>query len=286
MAETTGISWTDATWSPVTGCSKVSPGCDHCYAATFTERLEKSGHHRKYGGLARNGNWTGEVRCHPDVLEQPLHWKRPRRIFVNSMSDTFHDKVPRSFQCQMFDIMEACPQHIFQVLTKRPGQMAYFADPLTQAALGRPGWRWPDHVWAGTSVESQKYAPRLDVLARVPAKVRFVSAEPLLGPLDLRKWLAMCECGDSLSNHLDGKECCLWQPGLCSCTRFKAMLNWVICGGESGPGHRPMDLVWLESLAAQCVAAGVPLWVKQASGLRPGQQGHIPDALWATKEMP
>lgn len=278
MAETTGIAWTDATWSPVTGCSKVSPGCDHCYAAALSESLERRGQHKKYGGLARNGEWTGEVRCHPEELDRPLHWKKPRRIFVNSMSDTFHDKVPRSFQCQMFDTMAGCPQHSFQVLTKRPGQMAYFADPLTQAALGRPGWCWTANVWAGVSVENQKYAPRLDVLARVPAKVRFASVEPLLGPVNLKKWL-WPQCDNC---KRDG----CYQCDCVDCEDEEATLSWVIVGGESGPHFRPMNLEWLEQIADDCDRAGVPLFVKQDSGLWPGRQGRIPERLWAKKEMP
>jgi protein gp37 len=283
MAETTGISWTDSTWSPVTGCSKVSPGCDHCYAATFTERLEKSGQHKKYGGLARNREWTGEVRLHPDVLHEPLWWKKPRRVFVCSMSDLFHPKVPFEFIMRVFNIMACTEWHTYQLLTKRPGRMAYFAEkvwprkggrwePLDPAAVENgawPGTAWPSNVWAGTSVESQKYAPRLKVLARVPAKVRFVSVEPLLERVELYPFFFECSgCGQS--------------P--CACKGLA--IHQVIVGGESGPGFRPMDMDWLLSLETECDAAGVSLFVKQDSGPRPGMQGRIPEHLWNRKEMP
>lgn len=280
MSDKTNISWSDATWNPVTGCSKVSPGCDHCYAETLTAgRLRES---PRYKGLTdAQGHWTGEVRCHPELLEQPLRWNKPRRIFVCSMSDLFHDKVPWEFTERVFQVMANCPQHTFQVLTKRPGMMAEFAVYLRRkASLGV----WPDNVWAGTSLEMERdgkkrLTGRLDCLARVPARVRFVSCEPLLGPLDLTGWLEDDQMAFNRFSHLF------------SMPRVKAdprpgVLSWVIAGGESGPGFRPIDLDWLEELAHQCTRAGVPLWVKQDSGTRPGQQGRIPDRLWSRKEMP
>jgi protein gp37 len=240
VAETTKIEWTNATWNPVSGCSKVSPGCDKCYAIRETNR------HRnlpKYAGLmTRSLEWTGEVRCHPQLLGQPMHWKAPRRVFVCSMSDLFHDKVPWEFIIQVFYAMKNSPQHTFQVLTKRPGRMAYFAEMIWGSDHDRP---WPANVWAGTSVESQKYVPRLDCLLRVPAKVRFVSAEPLLGPVDLLPYFHKCSC--------EGKPCVC--KGLA--------IHWIIAGGESGPGARPMDLAWTRGLVGQCQRAGVPVFVKQ-----------------------
>ena len=253
MAETTGISWTDATWNPWIGCTKVSPGCDHCYA----ER-----------DMSRFGRHFDQVqRTSSLVFTLPLRLKEPRRIFTCSWSDFFH-RGADAWREEAWEIIKATPWHTYQILTKRPGLMVAWAE--------KHGW--PEHVWAGTSVESQKYAPRLDVLARVPAKVRFVSVEPMLEAVDLRPWLGCPHKGDE-----DGDICC---PE-CGYPREKSRwIHWVIVGGESGAGFRPMEIPWLESLAQQCSVARVPRGVKQASNLRPGQQGRIPDELWARKEMP
>lgn len=228
----TRIAWTEETWNPVTGCRKVSPGCDHCYAERLTQR---------WGGDFR------QVTLHPERLDRPLSWRRPRLVFTCSMADLFCEYVPLPFICQVFDRMIWAPQHTFQILTKRPGRMVAVARAY--------GGGWPCNAWAGVSVESTKYLPRLDVLARVPAAVRFVSCEPLLGPLDLRPW-------------------------------FSGILSWVIVGGESGPGYRPMLVQWVQDIAAQCHEAGVPLFVKQDSGAVPGKQGRLPDMLWGLKQMP
>lgn len=229
MGDTTTISWTDATWNPVTGCTKVSPGCDHCYAEGITERF---------------GGDFSKVMLHPERLEQPLDWKKPRMIFVCSMSDLFHRRVPSKYIRQVFAMMKATPQHTYQVLTKRPGRMAHFA------AIELDGI-WPPNVWAGTSVESAKYLPRLAPLAKVPAPVRFVSAEPLLGPLDdfgdwLDTWICKGKCGGDL--HCPGCE---------------PLIGWTIIGGESGAGARPMEAEWAKSIVAQCRAARAPVFVKQ-----------------------
>ena len=264
MADKSKISWTDTTWSPVTGCSRVSPGCLNCYSERLTAgRLSRQ---PRYTGLTdQEGHWTGEVRCHPELLDQPLHWKKPRRIFVCSMSDLFHSKVPWEFAAQVFDVMVQCPQHCFQILTKRPGRLAAFAEWWTDLRCVE----WPDWIWVGTSVESQKYAPRLDCLARVPAKVRFVSVEPLLSPVELYPYFFKCSgCGA--------------QP----CTCKGLAINQVIVGGESGPNYRPMEIDWLKNIAAECDHVGARLFVKQDSGQFPGKQGRIPGALWARKEMP
>ncbi len=243
MADKTKIEWTDATWSPVTGCTKVSPGCDHCYAETVTNRFKR--------------HPFEEVQLHPDRLSIPAKWQSPRKIFVCSMGDLFHSGVPWDFIIEVFNQMEACPQHIFQVLTKRPGRMAHFANWIRPDAYNSNAPYWPENVWAGTSVESQKYAPRLDVLARVPAKVRFVSYEPALGPVDFRRWL--------------GCEFCAGNPDrdiLCGCGNLvnpddSRDLHWVIAGGESGPGARPAHPDWFRAVRDQCQAAGVPFFFKQ-----------------------
>ena len=219
MSDNSKIEWTEATWNPVTGCTKVSPGCDHCYAETFAERWRGvSGHHFENGF---------DVTLRPERLEQPLHWRRPRRIFVNSMSDVFHEAVPDDFIARMFAVMAECPQHTFQVLTKRHGRM--------RALLTRLVFKPPPNIWLGVSVENQRWADiRIPALLATPAAVRFLSCEPLLGPVDLK-----------LADERDG------------------CLHWVIAGGESGPGARPMHPEWVRSLRDQCRVAGVPFFFKQ-----------------------
>lgn len=247
----TRIEWTEYSWNPVTGCSKVSPGCNHCYALAMSRRLS---HQPKYAlatNLGPDSEWSGVLSCHPEVLAEPLGWKKPRNISVCSMSDLFHDKVPWEFITQVFDVMEITPQHTYQVLTKRPGRMAYFAENIWPRHIGAdtgriPETAWPWNVWAGTSVESQKYAPRLECLALVPAKVRFVSVEPMLGPVDLQRWL---ELGLQWYDD-DG-------------TKPERVCHWVVCGGESGPGARPMHPDWVRNLRDQCQATGIPFWFKQ-----------------------
>ena len=241
MGERSTIEWTDATWNPVTGCTKVSPGCDNCYAERITKRW---------------GRDFSEMVLHPERLEQPIHWKKPRMIFTCSMSDLFHPRVTAQYLRHVFNSMLAADRHTYQVLTKRPGRMAWFADLLESDSA----W-WPDNVWAGTSVESQKYAPRLDVLARVPAKVRFLSAEPLLGPLDLTPWLKP----EGVTVH--GNPGLETRGALAKLTAKAYQkvygLQWVIVGGESGPGARPMNPDWARSIVVQCKEAGVPVFVKQ-----------------------
>ena len=206
----TTIEWTDETWNPVTGCTRVSPGCDHCYMFALYPRLTAMGV-PGYEGDPRH------VKLLPDRLTAPLRWARPRRVFVNSMSDVFHPRVPYEFINRIFDVMRDATEeggHVFQVLTKRPGRAVGWWERHQSRYKGE----WPDGVWIGTSVESQKYAPRIAVLARLPAAVRFVSAEPLLGAVDLSHWL---EAGH---------------------------VQWVIAGGESGPAARPMELDWARDL--------------------------------------
>ena len=233
----TKIEWTDETWNPVTGCTRVSPGCDNCYMFNMYPRL-------KAMGVAGYGTEPDDVQLVQRRVKDPLSWTRPRIVFVCSMADLFHHKVPFSFIYQVFQTMtQAADQrgHIFQLLTKRPGRAVAF----WQEYQGHFGGRWHPNIWMGTSVENQKYAPRLTVLGRIPAPVRFVSAEPLLGPLDLSQWLE------------DGT------------------LSWVIAGGESGPRCRPMDLEWARSLREQAGAAGVPFFLKQLGGPAKDKRGGV-----------
>ena len=243
------IEWTDETWNPVTGCSRVSPGCDHCYMFALYPRL-------KAMGVPGYSTAPDEVQLLPDRLHIPLGWVKPRRIFVNSMADLFHPGVPFDFAYKIFAVMEEAARargHVFQVLTKRPGRaVSWWGTHADRFPLG-----WPANVWMGTSVESQKYAPRLAVLSRLPAPVRFVSVEPLLGPVDLTPWL------DS------------------------GGVQWVIVGGESGPGARPLDLNWVRDLRDQAGRAGVAFFLKQLGGVRHkrgGREATIDGQQWL--EMP
>ena len=258
MADRTAISWTDSTWSPVTGCSKVSPGCDNCYAERMSARLQRL---PAYEGVVhpKGGWWTGRVNLVPEVLDKPLTWKKPRRVFVCSMSDLFHPAVPFEYIARVFIVMAAAQSHTFQVLTKRPGRMAYFANtywPSRHVGVPYKGHWWPDNVEAGTSLEQMEWGnkrlyERVGLLAKVPARVRFLSAEPLLGPLDLRPWLG---CGTYHPGTRFVGECSY---------RDNHKLSWVIAGGESGSGARPMNPDWVRSLRDQCQAAGVRFHFKQ-----------------------
>ncbi|PCK22622.1 DUF5131 family protein [Rhodococcus qingshengii] len=247
MSDSTGIEWADATWNPVTGCTKLSPaspGCAHCYAETLAERFRGTPGHYFETGF--------DVVLRPQRLDQPLRWKRGRRIFVNSMSDLFHDQVPDSFIAMVFARMALTPQHTYQLLTKRHGRMrSLLSDPLFPRFVLEHAWiaasdnhlgavgdtlRWPlPNVWLGVSVENQQWArTRLTALAETPAAVRFGSFEPLLSPVNAGPWL-----------------------------RGPVGLDWVIVGGESGRGARPMHPDWARSLRDQCQAAGVPFLFKQ-----------------------
>ena len=243
------IEWTDETWNPVTGCTRVSPGCDHCYMFALYPRLAAMGVPGYEGD-------PGQVRLLPERLEAPLRWARPRRVFVNSMSDVFHPSVPFEFVTRIFEVMREASErrgHVFQVLTKRPGRAVAWWESNLDGYAGL----WPPGVWIGTSVENQKYAPRITVLARLPAAVRFVSAEPLLDRVDLSQWL----------NRGD--------------------LQWVITGGESGPSARPMALDWVRDLRDQSQQAGVAFFLKQLGGKhgkRSGDAAIIDGRLWT--EMP
>lgn len=226
MARESSIEWTDATWNPVTGCTQVSPGCDHCYALTFAERFRGiSGHHYEQGF---------DLRLWSSRLELPLHWKKPRLIFVNSMSDLFHADVPDDFIHNVFDTMVRADWHIYQILTKRPQRLVRMA----------PSLPWPAHIWMGVSVETNEYVWRAEMLKRVPAAVRFVSAEPLLGPVD----------------ELSLDE-----------------LDWVITGGESGTKFRVCEPDWVRDVRDRCQAAHVAYFHKQWGGRTPKAGGRTLD---------
>jgi protein gp37 len=236
VGDKSGIEWTEATWNPVTGCSKVSPGCAHCYAEVLSLRFRWS----TKPWLPDHANEN--VVLHEDRLEQPLRWRRPRMIFVNSMSDLFHELVPLAFIRRVFDVMATAEQHTFQILTKRHERMAELAPELS----------WPANVWMGVSIENRRWAERADYLRQVPAAMRFISAEPLLGPLD----------GLSLAG-----------------------IDWLIAGGESGRGHRPVRAEWLRDLRDVCETAGVPFFFKQWGGARSKSGGRRLDGR-EHSEMP
>jgi protein gp37 len=244
MSATTQIQWTDATWNPVRGCSRVSEGCRHCYAEGIAARV--SGEGQAYHGLARrrsNGEpqWTGAIQQLPERLRDPLRWRKPRRVFVNSMSDLFHEGVSDLFIAAVWDIMARAPRHTFQVLTKRPERMRTLLPTLAAEHTARDGSGWPlPNVWLGVSVENQEAADeRIPLLMETPAAVRFLSCEPLLGPISI-------DFDDIALRAWDGRR-----------------VDWCIIGGESGRGARPLDIRWVASLVAQCRRFGVAPFVKQ-----------------------
>lgn len=253
-------------WNPVTGCTKVSAGCEHSYAERFAERFRGVAGHPYEQGF--------DLRLWPERLALPLRWQRPRRIFVNSMADLWHAGVPEAFIEDVFAVMAAARRHTFLVLTKRPQRLQRVVTSesfvsavetkarrlqLPRARPGEhpswPGWPLPN-VWLGVSVESQEVTHRIDFLVETPAAIRFLSCEPLLGPLDLSRWLWE-EAGPAWA----GRNRC---PDL----------NWVIVGGESGPGFRSPDPLWVAEICGQCQAAGVPFFFKQWGGLRPKARGR------------
>ncbi|MFI2650182.1 DUF5131 family protein [Micromonospora fulviviridis] len=259
------IEWTNATWNPVTGCTKVSPGCDHCYAETFAERFRGvPGHHFEQGF---------DLVLRPERLGIPLRWKRPRRIFVNSMSDLFHDQVPAEFIAEVFAVMAAAHWHTFQLLTKRHGRMrSLLNDPefrtlvrCESATLAHEGidvttnnpWEtWPlPNVWLGVSVEDQRRDFRIPALLDTPAAVRWLSCEPLIGPLDLARFLHWRPIGANFQN--------LPLPPAHAEACGLPALHWVVAGGESGRQARPMHPDWARQLRDQCRTAGIPLFFKQ-----------------------
>ena len=226
MATKSSIEWTESTWNPVTGCTKISTGCKHCYAERMAKRLHAMGQPNYRNGF--------KVTCHPQVLEAPLKWKKSQMIFVNSMSDLFHHDVPAEFIDEIFFTMNAARLHTFQILTKRPRRMVQLA--------GR--FKWTSNIWMGVTVENADHVDRIDALREVPAAVRFLSLEPLLGPipnLNLEK------------------------------------IDWVIVGGESGPGARPMQKEWVTDLRDQCLKADVSFFFKQWGGVQKKKAGRVLD---------
>jgi protein gp37 len=223
MPQTSAIEWTEATWNPVTGCSQVSPGCAHCYAKTFAERWRGVPGHPYEQGFG--------LRLWPDRLDVPLRWRKPRTIFVNSMSDLFHEDIPFEYIERVFETMHAAHWHTFQVLTKRESRLAELAPQLS----------WTPNIWMGITIENRRFVRRADVLRQVPAAVRFISAEPLLGPLERLE--------------LSG-------------------IDWLIAGGESGPRHRRVDPGWIRELRDRCGDEGVAFFFKQWGGARPKSRGR------------
>ncbi|WP_405717485.1 phage Gp37/Gp68 family protein [Streptomyces sp. NBC_01537] len=276
MSTGTAIEWTEVTWNPTTGCDRISPRCDHCYALTLAKRLKAMGQakYQRDGDQRTSGPGFG-VTVHEEALFEPLRWRRPRKVFVNSMSDIGHARVPTEFVARTFATMALAPQHQFQVLTKRPRRLRRLlasqkfmdevwtemerlseddavplATPVREDVRKRvANWSalssWPlPNVWIGTSIESDEYCWRADELRGIPAAVRFLSLEPLLGPV----------------------------PSL-----ELSRIDWVIVGGESGPAHRPLDLAWVRDIRDRCVDLQVALFFKQVGGLTPKAAGRLLD---------
>jgi protein gp37 len=234
MANSSHIEWTDATWNPVTGCSKISPGCKFCYAERLSRRLQAMGQNNYRNGFA--------ITLQPHMLEHPLHWRQPRRIFVNSMSDLFHTEVPAAYISQVFDVMHRANWHNYQVLTKRSDRLLELDTTI----------RWEPHVWMGVSIENEDYLFRADDLRKTHARIKFLSIEPLLGPL--RKL------------NLRG-------------------IDWVIVGGESGPGAWAVNSEWVRELRDRCIRERVPFFFKQWGGVLKSRTGRVlDDRTW--DEMP
>ena len=234
MARHSNIEWTESTWNPVTGCTKISEGCKHCYAERLARRLKAMGSPRYRNGF--------RVTLHPNLLGTPLSWRKPQMVFVCSMGDLFHRDVPFEFIRRVFDAMGEAHWHQFQVLTKRAGRLARLSKRLP----------WPENVWMGVTVETHRYLPRIDSLRQTQARTKFLSLEPLLGPLP----------------HLD-----------------LGGIDWVIVGGESGPGARPMEPEWVRSIRSQCLGAKAPFFFKQWGGVWKKRNGRLLDGrTW--DEMP
>jgi protein gp37 len=240
MADHSAIEWTDATWNPTTGCDRTSPGCDHCYALTLAKRLKAMGSPKyQVDGSPKTSGPGFALTLHEDALTVPYSWKTARLVFVNSMSDLFHDEVPLAFIQRVFHVMADTPQHRYQVLTKRSRRLAKLAHQLV----------WPENVWMGVSVEDDRYVFRANHLRDVPARVRFLSLEPLIGPLP--------------SLDLTG-------------------IQWAIVGGESGVGARPIDALWVRQIRDQCLESDVAFFFKQWGGPTPKAGGRVLDGkVWS-----
>lgn len=230
MAANSRIEWTQCTWNPVTGCTKISSGCLNCYAERMARRLQAMGQPNYRNGF--------RVTLHPHMLEMPLHWRQPRTVFVNSMSDLFHEDVPLEFIQQVFDVMRRAPQHHFQILTKRSQRLSELATELP----------WAGNIWMGVTVESSDFVARIDDLRETDAAIKFISFEPLLGPI------TKYDLGE---------------------------IDWVIVGGESGPGARPMDRQWVVDIRDRCLAANVPFFFKQWGGVNKKRNGrNLDEIIW------
>ena len=236
MSGNTPISWTQRSWNPVTGCTRVTAGCQNCYAYALHD-MRYEAHQQGKQMPAQYHRPFSQIQLLPQRLEDPLHLKKPQKIFVNSMSDLFHSQVPDEYIFQVFDTMRRAHWHTFQILTKRPGRLRRLGQHID----------WPANVWMGVSIENDALVARADALREVPAAIRFLSCEPLLGPLP--------------SLNLDG-------------------ISWVIVGGESGKGFRTMELDWARDLRDRCLAEDVAFWYKQGSGLRPGKDELLDGQKW------
>jgi protein gp37 len=335
MSDHSAIEWTDATWNPLRGCSRVSAGCQHCYAERVAARF--SGPGMPYEGLIHptTKGWNGSVRMVPEVLDQPLRWRKPRKVFVNSMSDLFHESVPDEWINQIFDVMERCSHsewhgsqrgwtfaglHTFQILTKRPARMlsyitarlakkqAYadqFKNCPTEGMRNSPAAAWAKqdasavrtHIWLGVSVEDQATADeRIPLLLQCPAAVRWLSCEPLLGPLNVRGYLmegndpgrcASCGKGHGFTRCPNyggvAPKRSDYEGGPAACEEFRRSnfsIGWVVAGGESGPGARPMHPDWARSLRDQCASAVVPFFFKQWGEWAPYDRGRSDNPIF------
>jgi protein gp37 len=237
VAGLSDIEWTDATWNPISGCTMISPGCTNCYAMRMASRLQFMGHHAYEGVTRKSGKrpvWTGRMNLNENALSIPLHWRAPRKVFVNSMSDLFQEGISDDFVGRVWDVMRRADWHVFQVLTKRPDNMLRIISENRLPLL--------PNVWLGASVESGKYKSRIGLLRRVPAQVRFISFEPLIGAIG--------------KVNLTG-------------------IHWAIVGGESGPGARPMRQEWVEEIRSQCKSQKVAFFFKQWGGVNKKSAGRV-----------
>jgi protein gp37 len=272
MSDTSAIEWTDATWNPVTGCSRVSPGCAHCYALDLAARLKRMGQPRYQRDGGRGSGPGFGVTLHEDLLEVPLRWRKPRLVFVNSMSDLFHEEIPDEFIGRVFGAMAAARRHTFQVLTKRCAQPQF--ENVMRRASGETGHALPlPNVWLGVSIENRRFVHRADLLRETPAAVRFISAEPLLGPL----------IPDVPSP--DSDRAWSWHDGADLEPLNLTAIDWLIVGGESGARHRPVAPEWVRDLRDYAGAAGTAFFFKQWGGRTPKSGGRELDGrTW--DEMP
>jgi protein gp37 len=293
VSDKTAIEWAEASWNPLAGCSVVSPGCTNCYAMREAGRRLASS--PKYRGLTLGSDagpvWSGEVRLWEEALDLPLHWEKPRRVFVNSMSDLFHESVPDAWIDRIFAVMALCPRHVFQVLTKRAERMRDYLKRRSKNLSALMSWcvhlggngerhkgaltHWPlPNVWLGVSVEDQRRADeRIPLLRATPAAVRWISYEPALGPLDLA-------CPSSACRSLSDAHHVTCPTGNLA---HAAVIDWVICGGESGPRARPAHPNWIRSIRDQCATAGVPFFFKQWGEWAPAPEtmNYSEAAKWA-----